>query len=124
MKRFIDLPGKPAGLPFSDAVLVDDMLYLSGRIGFVPGTLTVPDDPSEEAKYLLEGCREVLAAAGMTMDDLVQVQIHASDVGLFDVFNAVYRSQFRGSLPARAFIGSGTLLLGARFELIAIARKG
>lgn len=123
MKHFLNLPNKRAGLPFSDAVLVDGTLYLSGRIGFTPGTMTVPADPAQEARYLLDGFREVLALAGMTMDDLVHVQIFAPDVSLFDAFNTVYRTYFSGELPARAFLGSGPLLFGARFEMIAVARK-
>ncbi len=124
MKQFINLSSHRDGLPFSDAVLVDGTLYLSGRIGFVPGTMTVPEDPSVEAKFVLDGARQVLAAAEMTMNDLVHVQIFTPDVSLFDTFNAVYRTYFDGDLPARAFLGSGPLLLGARFEMSAIARKG
>jgi enamine deaminase RidA (YjgF/YER057c/UK114 family) len=73
---------------------------------------------------LLDGLRQVLAAAEMTMDDLVHVQIYTPDVSLFDSFNAIYRTYFTGDLPARAFIGSGPLLFGARFELVAVARRG
>jgi enamine deaminase RidA (YjgF/YER057c/UK114 family) len=124
MKKFINLSSHRSGLPFSDAVLVDGTLYLSGRIGFVPGTLTVPDDISLEVKYLLDGLREVLTAADMTMNDLVQVQIFTPDVSLFDTFNSVYTTYFEGDLPARAFLGSGPLLMGARFELVAVARRG
>jgi 2-iminobutanoate/2-iminopropanoate deaminase len=124
MKKFINLSSHRNGLPFSDAVLVDGTLYLSGRIGFVPGTLNVPDDVSLEVKYLLDGLREVLTAAEMTMNDLVHVQVFTPDVSLFDTFNSVYTKYFEGDLPARAFLGSGPLLMGARFELVAVARKG
>ena len=61
--------------------------------------------------------------AGMTMDDLVSVQVFCSDVSLFDKFNGVYRGYFKKDFPARAFIGSGPLLRGARFEMQAIAVK-
>jgi len=57
------------------------------------------------------------------MDDLVNVQIFCSDVSLFETFNAVYRAYFSGDLPARAFIGSGPLLFGARFEIVAVAQR-
>ncbi len=124
MREIFNLPGRPEGFPFNDAVLVDGTLYLSGRIGFVPGTMTVPDDTAQEVKYLLDGLRDVLALAKMTMTDLVQVQIFTPDVKLFDTFNAEYRKYFDGEFPARAFIGSGPLLMGARFELVAVARKG
>ncbi len=123
MKSTINLPGRRNKLPFSDAVRVGDTVYLSGRIGFKPGTLELPADPSEEAKYLLDGVREVLEQAGLVMDDLVQVQIYTPDVSLFDTFNKVYVTYFEEELPARAFLGSGPLLFGARFELVAVAAK-
>jgi len=111
--------------PFSDAVLVDGKtLYLSGRIGLIPGTTTVPENAEEEAHLVMQEIQRVLAMAGMTMDDLVSLQIFASDVSLWERFNAVYRTYFTGRLPARAFLGSGTLLFGARFELQGIAVKG
>lgn len=123
MKKIISLSPN-SQLPFSDAVLIDGTLYLSGRIGFVPGTRVVPQDTAEEVRHLLDGLRQVLAAAEMTMGDLVHVQIYTPDVSLFDSFNAIYRTYFTGDLPARAFIGSGPLLFGARFELVAVARRG
>jgi 2-iminobutanoate/2-iminopropanoate deaminase len=110
--------------PFSDAVLVDGKtLYISGRIGLVPGTTRVPDTPEEEAHLVLREVQRVLAMAGMTMDNLVSLQVFASDVSLWERFNAVYRTYFTGPLPPRAFLGSGTLLFGARFELMGIAIK-
>jgi len=111
-------------MPFADAVLVDGRtLYLSGRIGLLEGQLAVPESVEEEAHLLMKDVRQVLAQAGMTMDDLVQLQIFCSDVGLWQRFNAVYREYFTGQLPPRAFLGSGPLLFGARFELIGIAVK-
>lgn len=110
--------------PFSDAVLVDGKtLYLSGRIGLIPGTTKVPETAEEEAHLVMQDFQRVLAMAGMTLENLVSVQIFASDVSLWERFNAVYRSYFTGKLPARAFLGSGTLLFGARFELQGIAAK-
>jgi len=110
-------------LPFSDAVISGDTIYVSGRIGFKPGTTQVPEDPAEEARFMLDGVRSVLRESGSDMSDLVYVQIFCSDVSLFETFNQVYRQYFSGDLPARAFIGSGRLLFGARFEFIGIAAK-
>lgn len=110
--------------PFADAVLVDGKtLYLSGRIGFVEGTTTVPESVEDEAHAVLRDLQGVLALAGMTMDDLVSLQVFCSDVALWERFNAVYRTYFTRQLPPRAFLGSGTLLFGARFELMGIAVK-
>jgi 2-iminobutanoate/2-iminopropanoate deaminase len=121
MVEHINLATRRPGLPFSDAVRVGNTLYLSGRLGLIPGTTRVPDDPAEEARLMLDGFRAVLEQAGLTMDHLVYVQIFTPDVGLFDRFNAVYRTYFKEKLPARAFLGSGSLLYGARFEMIAVA---
>jgi len=57
------------------------------------------------------------------MDDIVYVQIFCSDVAHYQAFNAVYRTYFTKEYPARAFIGSGTLLFDARFEVQGIAVK-
>jgi enamine deaminase RidA (YjgF/YER057c/UK114 family) len=120
-RRYINLPNRRPSLPFSDGVHIGNTLYIAGRIGFRPGTSQIPDDPAEEARCMLDGVRAVLTEAGMTMDDLVYVQIFCPDVGLFETFNQVYRQYFSGDLPARAFIGSGPLLFGARFEIIGTA---
>ena len=124
MKRqYFNLPNRREDLPFSDAVLVGDTLYLSGRIGIDPQTGYAPADIDQEISFLLDGLKAVLEKAGMNMDDLVYVQIFCPDLSLFDRFNRRYRSYFRGNLPARAFIGSGPLLRNGRFEIMAQARK-
>jgi enamine deaminase RidA (YjgF/YER057c/UK114 family) len=71
----------------------------------------------------MEGISSVLKEAGMTMKDLVSVQVFTPDVSSWESFNKVYRTYFTGDLPARAFIGSGKLLFGARFEMQGIAVK-
>lgn len=108
-------------LPFSDAVLVGDTLYLSGNGGLDLATMTVPADPQDEARLLMENFRATLALADMTLDDLVSVTVYCPDLSLYADFNEVYRSYFEGDFPARAFIGSGPLLFGMRFEMQAIA---
>ena len=121
VRKYVNLPGRAVAAPFSDAVLVGDTLYLAGRLGFVPGTRQIPTSAEEEARNVLDQFKAVLAEAGMTMDDLVSVQVFCSDVSLFDTWNKVYPTYFGKELPARAFIGSGPLLFGARFEMQAIA---
>jgi len=121
-REHIQLPSMAAlDLPFSDAVLVDDTLYLSGNGGLIPETMTVPDDPKEEARLMMENISAVLAEADMTLDDLVTVTVYCTDLSLYSDFNEVYRSFFNDAFPARAFIGSGPLLFGMRFEMQAIA---
>lgn len=121
-RTYFQLPAMAAlDLPFSDAVLVGDTLYLSGNGGLDLETMTAPDDPKAEAELLMKNFQEVLAMAGMTLNDLVSVTIYSPDLSLYADFNEVYRSHFEGDFPARAFIGSGPLLFGMRFEIQAIA---
>ncbi len=102
--------------PLSGAVLVGNTLYISG-LGGQGAT------PEEEARSAMNNLRRRLEAANMTVDDLVWVQVFCSDLALYDTFNRVYRTFFTNELPARAFIGSGTLLFESRFEILGIAVK-
>jgi len=123
-RKVIKLAGGPISAPFSDGILVGNTLYLAGRIGIDPKTGKVPEKIEDEAKLLLDGEKEVLAQAGMTMDDLVYVQIACTDLSLFQKFNPIYASYFSTKdYPAREFIGAGSLLAGGHFELQAIAVK-
>lgn len=108
--------------PFSGAVQVGDTVYLSGALG-LDANRRVPDTADAEARNVLNAVRQTLERAGLTMDDLVSVQVFCSDVAHYDAFNAVYRTYFTKEFPARAFIGSGPLLFGARFEVQGIAVK-
>lgn len=108
-------------LPFSNGVLIGDTFYTSGHIGFDPATKKVPDTIEREVEYLMTGMKDTLAKAGLGLQDLVYVQIFCPDVSLFERFNAVYRTYLKEPFPARAFIGSGPLLLGAHFEVQGIA---
>jgi len=110
-------------LPFSDAVLVGNTLYVAGHLGLDPTTGKPPADTKEEAKLAMDAIKEVVENAGMSMDEVVSVQVFCSDLTLYDSFNAVYRSYFHEQYPARAFLGSGSLLRGAHFEIMAIAVK-
>ena len=123
-RKVIKLAGGPVQAPFSDAILAGNTLYLAGRIGIDPKTGKVPEKIEDEIKLLLDGEKEVLAQAGMTMDDLVYVQIACTDLSLFGKFNPIYASYFTTKdYPAREFIGAGSLLVGGHFELQAIAVK-
>jgi len=102
--------------PFSGGVLVGNTLYLSGVLG---GGAT----GEEAARAALNSIQSTLVAAGMTMDDLVQVQVFAADLADYAAFNQVYRTYFTREFPARAFLGSGALLNNAKFEVLGIAVK-
>jgi 2-iminobutanoate/2-iminopropanoate deaminase len=125
-RRAIHLPDSNSQSPFSDGILAGNTLYLSGKIGIDRKTGQAPTDIDEEIRILLDGVKATLAQGGLTMDDLVYVQISCTDLSLFDKFNAAYRTYFTTKdLPARQFIGVASLLRGGHFELQSIAvRRG
>ena len=110
---------------YSAAVEMDGTLYISGTADNTdPATGKTAVDATTGAKVVMNNIKRIAENAGYTMDDLVWVQIFATDLKDYADFNAVYRTYFKGPLPARAFIGAGSLLGGAHFEVMAIARKG
>lgn len=121
-RKAINLPGKTITAPFSDAILTGNTLYLAGRIGLDKDG-KAPEKIEDEIKLLLDGEKDVLAQTGMTMDDLVYVQISCTDLSLFDKFNSIYKTYFTKDFPAREFIGAASLLRGGHFEMQAIAVK-
>jgi 2-iminobutanoate/2-iminopropanoate deaminase len=120
-RRAINLPDKPVQAPFSNAILAGDTLYLAGSIGLDPKTGKAPEKIEDEIKLLLDGYKTTLGQAGMSMDDLVYVQVFCTDLAYYDKFNAAYKTYFSKDFPARAFIGAGSLLRGGHFEMQAIA---
>ena len=121
--QFMNLPGRVDNNPYSTAVRVGDTLYLSGDIGTDPETGRPPAAVEEEVRLVMDDMKQALDLADMTTDDLVMVQVFCSDVSLYDAFNNAYRTYFSDHFPARAFLGSGPLLRGARFEVNGIAVK-
>ena len=123
-RKYIVLPREAAKTsPFSEAVLAGNTLYLAGHVGIDPKTGKPGATAEEESRLVMESLKHTVEASGLTMDDIVSVQVFCSDVSVYDSFNSVYRTYFHGNYPARAFIGSGKLLFGARFEVQGIAVK-
>lgn len=122
-KRIRSARTEKANLPFSDAVWAGNTLYLSGHLGLDSSTGRPPANATDEARLMLDAFKNTVETAGLTMSDLVYVQVFCSDVSLFEQFNVVYRTYFQDGFPARAFLGSGKLLFDARFEIQGIAVK-
>jgi 2-iminobutanoate/2-iminopropanoate deaminase len=122
-RRFIVLPERPKSIPFSDAVLVGGTLYISGRIGIDPATGVVPPELDKELEFLFDGFASALKQAKMSWDDLVWVQVFSPDLTLWERFNEEYVKHFRKDFPARAFLGTASLLRNGRFERMGIAQR-
>lgn len=114
-----------SGLPFSEAVRVGDTLYLSGQLGFLPGTRTLaPGGIRAESRQVMENIRATLAAHGYGMGDLVKCTVMLADIAEWAAFNEVYVTFFAGRFPARSALGANGLAMGARVEVECIAAKG
>ena len=112
-----------ANPPYSAAVLAGDTLYVAGTTDTDPDTGKLAPDAAAGARVVMDKIKHAVEAGGMTMDDLVWVQVFATDLNNYAAFNTVYRSYFKGPMPARAFIGAGALLGGAHFEVMGVAVK-
>jgi 2-iminobutanoate/2-iminopropanoate deaminase len=116
-------PADQKALPFSDAVLAGNSLYVAGQLGTDPKTGQAPDDAEQEAKLVMENVKQAVKLAGFTMDDVVSVQVFCTDLKFYETFNGVYKTYFHGDFPARAFIGVAKLLRNAKFEVMVTAIK-
>ena len=107
-------------LPFSSGVLVGNTLYIAGTTGVDPDTKRAVS-AVEEARLVMNQVKSVVKQSGMTMNDIVSVQVFCTDLRDYAAFNSVYKTYFHGHYPARTFIGVASLLFGARYEVNGIA---
>jgi reactive intermediate/imine deaminase len=113
------------GLPFSDAVRVGNMLYLSGFVGNKPGTLELVNGGVQaEARQALENIRSTLEKYGSSMDEIVKCTVFMADIDEWSALNEVYVTFFPGHKPARSAFGTSGLALGARTEIECLATVG
>ncbi len=110
------------GLPFSEIVRVGNMLYLSGQMGNLPGTLTLASGGIEaQAKQTMLNIKTSLEAHGYAMHNIVKCTVMLADMTDWPAFNAVYTSFFNKPFPARSAFGASGLALGGLLELEVIA---
>ena len=113
----------PAAIgPYSQAVLADSLLFLSGQIPLDPATLQlVSDDVNAQTRRVLDNLGAVLAAAGVSFGALVKTTIYLTDMNDFAVVNSIYGEYFSPLFPARATVEVKALPRGARVEIDGIA---
>ena len=109
------------GPAFSGAVMAGNTLYVSGMTDSDPKTGAISPDAKTAAAIVLSKIKGQIERAGLSMDDLVWVQIFAADLKDYAAFNEVYRTFFKRELPARAFLGAANLLGQAHFEVMGVA---
>jgi len=121
----IRAPGSLEGLPFSSAVRVGNMLYLSGQIGNLPGTRElVPGGVTAETRQAMENIKGVLTYAGSGLELVVKCTVFLADIADYQAVNAVYQEYFPVDPPARSAVAGSGLALGAKVEIECIALTG
>jgi 2-iminobutanoate/2-iminopropanoate deaminase len=110
------------GLPFSEAVQVGNVLYLSGQIGVLPGTSTLQSGGIvPEARQTLENIGAILRRHGASPKDVVKCTVFLADMAEWGAFNGVYREFFSPPYPARSAFGANGLARNARVEVECVA---
>lgn len=121
-KEVLDVPGAVAGLPFSPAVKVGNIIYLSGQLGNRMGTRTlVPGGIGPETRQTLLNIRTVLEAAGSSLENVIKCTVFLADIADYEAMNREYARVFSVEPPARSTIAGSGLALGARVEIECMA---
>jgi 2-iminobutanoate/2-iminopropanoate deaminase len=125
-KTVIASPNAPAPVgPYSQAIKVGKTLYLSGQIAIDPKTKQLMADASieDQTRRGLENLKAVLAADGMTLDNVVSTTVFVKDMNDFGKVNEVYAAFFTSAPPARATVEVARLPKDAKIEISAIASR-
>jgi 2-iminobutanoate/2-iminopropanoate deaminase len=111
------------GLPFSDAIIAGNTLYIAGQEGTDDSGKLAAGGIGPETTAALENIQKVIKAAGFEMKDIVNVTVYLADIHEFPDMNKVYKSVMPDPKPARATIQAAALVNSARIEISAIAVK-
>lgn len=117
---FLAIPG----LPFSEAVEIGELLFLSGQIGSGADGKLVAGGIAAETQQALDNIAAVLERHGSSLSRVVKVTVMLADMGEWSAMNAAYVKFFRQHLPARSAFGCNGLAMGARVEIECIALRG
>ena len=111
------------GLPFSDAILAGNTLYIAGQEGTDDSNKLAPGGIVPETKAALANIEKVAKAAGFEVKDIVSVTVYLADIHEFGDMNSVYKVFMPDPKPARATVQVSALVNNARIEISAIAVK-
>lgn len=123
MKKVIFTEKAPAAIgPYSQAVEVNGVVFLSGQLPVDPATSEfVPGGVAEQTAQVFENIKNVLAAADLTTAHIVKTTVFLADMSLFAEMNSVYSNYFEGDFPARSAVAVKALPKGALVEIESIA---
>ncbi|MDO4780091.1 MAG: RidA family protein [Bacteroides sp.] len=122
MKKVICSSKAPGAIgPYSQAIEANGMVFVSGQLPINPATGDMPATVEEQARQSLENMKNILAEAGLTMDNVVKTTVFLQDMSLFAGMNSVYATYFSGDFPARSAFAVKELPKGALVEIECIA---
>lgn len=117
-KIVIQTPDAPAAIgTYSQAVRVDDTVYLSGQIGLDPITMQMVDGIDAQIHRVFQNLRAVATAADSSLNDAVKLNVYLTDMSNFSRVNEIMATYFHQPYPARAAVGVSTLPRGALVEM-------
>ncbi|MCC6588820.1 MAG: RidA family protein [Bryobacterales bacterium] len=122
-KKLIHPKEFPKGRPFSPGIMVGNTLYIAGQTGQELGTGKYPDNFEDEVKRTLDNIGLVLKEAGMSFENAVAVQVHLTDMELFQRMNKIYMTYFPEPRPVRTTVGVTKLAGPAKVEITVTAAK-
>ena len=120
--RTEDAPAPFQGAPYSQAVRLGELLFVSGQIGLRPGASELAETIEEQTEQALANLRGILGAAGSSLAQLLKTTVFLSSFDHFAAMNEVYRSHVGESPPARSTVEVAGLPSGALVEIEAIAQ--
>ena len=124
MKKIIATDQAPAAVgPYSQAVLVNGLLFVSGQIPVNPADGSVAESIEAQSHQALKNVGAILAEAGLSYEDVVKTTVLLADIADFKAMNAVYAEYFTQDKPARACFQVAALPLGVKVEIEVIAAK-
>jgi 2-iminobutanoate/2-iminopropanoate deaminase len=125
MRDAVATEGAPKAIgPYSQAIVVDGWVFCSGQIPLVPETeQMVTGSVSDQTRQVFANLRQVLAAAGSSLDAVVKTTVYLADMDDFADMNDVYATMFTAPAPARSTIQAARLPRDARVEIDVIARR-
>jgi 2-iminobutanoate/2-iminopropanoate deaminase len=123
MKKVVHTPAAPAALgPYSQAIVANGMVYLSGQIALIPETgLLVGEDVEVQTKQVMENLKAVLDAAGSSFSQVVKTSIFLKNMDDFSQVNAIYGTYFTQDPPARETVEVARLPKEVKVEISMIA---
>ena len=125
LKKVIATDQAPKAIgPYSQAILVDGTLYLSGQIALDPSSGKLVEGGIEvQTRRVMQNLNAVLDAAGYRFDDVVQTQVFLSNLNHYKAMNSVYATYFDESPPARAVVEAARIPRDALVEIMMVAQR-